>query len=163
MAGSKRLGELYRTMPFHGEAMNGGRGGNRYRRGRLGKTDNFYQISSGPPRAGPRRSATHVVWTKPAYIFSFPLRLSRAPPQGAPLGLGDATPHATAQSSARRSSQRHALASCRAERPCPTAAPPHQTSFRLRALPTGTLPEATRARPRAPARSSFGEFEAGRG
>ena len=47
MAGSKRLGELYRTMPF-GEAVDGGRGGNRYRRGRLGKTDNFYQISSTP-------------------------------------------------------------------------------------------------------------------
>ena len=31
---------LYATMPF-GEAMDGGRGGNRYRRGRLGKTDNF--------------------------------------------------------------------------------------------------------------------------
>ena len=45
MAGWKRLGELYPTMPF-GEAMDGGRGGNRYRRGRLGKTDNFYQISS---------------------------------------------------------------------------------------------------------------------
>ena len=43
MAGWKRLGELYPTMPF-GEAMDGGRGGNRYRRGRLGKTDNFYQI-----------------------------------------------------------------------------------------------------------------------
>ena len=43
MAGRTRLGELYATMPF-GEAMDGGRGGNRYRRGRLGKTDNFYQI-----------------------------------------------------------------------------------------------------------------------
>ena len=43
MAGWKRLGELYPTMPF-GEAVDGGRGGNRYRRGRLGKTDNFYQI-----------------------------------------------------------------------------------------------------------------------
>ena len=47
MAGPTRLGELYATMPF-GEAMDGGRGGNRYRRGRLGKTDNFYQISSTP-------------------------------------------------------------------------------------------------------------------
>ena len=43
MAGWKRLGELYPTMPF-GEAVDGGRGGNRYRAGRLGKTDNFYQI-----------------------------------------------------------------------------------------------------------------------
>ena len=43
MAGPTRLGELYGTMPF-GEAMDGGRGGNRYRAGRLGKTDNFYQI-----------------------------------------------------------------------------------------------------------------------
>ena len=40
MAGWKRLGELYPTMPF-GEAMDGGRGGNRYRAGRLLKTDNF--------------------------------------------------------------------------------------------------------------------------
>ena len=40
MAGPTRLGELYGTMPF-GEAMDGGRGGNRYREGRLGKTDNF--------------------------------------------------------------------------------------------------------------------------
>ena len=47
MAGPTRLGELYGTMPF-GEAMDGGRGGNRYRAGRLGKTDNFYQISSTP-------------------------------------------------------------------------------------------------------------------
>ena len=43
MAGRTRLGELYATMPF-GEAMDGGRGGNRYREGRLKKTDNFYQI-----------------------------------------------------------------------------------------------------------------------
>ena len=45
MAGWKRLGELYPTMPF-GEAVpvDGGRGGNRYRAGRLGKIDNFYQI-----------------------------------------------------------------------------------------------------------------------
>ena len=47
MPGWKRLGELYPTMPF-GEAVDGGRGGNRYRAGRLGKTDNFYQISSTP-------------------------------------------------------------------------------------------------------------------
>ena len=40
MAGPTRLGELYGTMPF-GEAMDGGRGGNRYRAGRLRKTDNF--------------------------------------------------------------------------------------------------------------------------
>ena len=42
MAGWKRLGELYPTMPF-GEPVDGGRGGNRYRAaaGRLGKTDNF--------------------------------------------------------------------------------------------------------------------------
>ena len=40
MAGPTRLGELYGTMPF-GEAVDGGRGGNRYRAGRLRKTDNF--------------------------------------------------------------------------------------------------------------------------
>ena len=40
MAGWKRLGELYPTMPF-GEAVDGGRGGNRYRAGRLRKIDNF--------------------------------------------------------------------------------------------------------------------------
>ena len=39
-------------MPF-GEAMDGGRGGNRYRRGRLGKTDNFYQIATHRRRRSP--------------------------------------------------------------------------------------------------------------
>ena len=34
MAGSKRLGEIYRTTPF-GEATDGGRGDNRYRAARL--------------------------------------------------------------------------------------------------------------------------------
>ena len=40
MAGWKRLGELYPTMPF-GEAVDGGRGGNRYPR-RPSENDNFF-------------------------------------------------------------------------------------------------------------------------
>ena len=79
MAGWKRLGELYPTMPF-GEAMDGGRGGNRYRRGRLGKTDNFYQISR-PVHPG----LDHVVRRRTSCgqnrpIFSLSLSVSVAPP-----------------------------------------------------------------------------------